>query len=93
MQPPSEELQPLELPGVRGLSPRGGGVPVLFGSTGTHRYISVLCCPQVTGLQPGGSLPPAVGLVYKGLIPKSHVRALNFGTVSTLYVRGILTSL
>lgn len=93
MQPLSEELQPLELPGVHGLSPRDSWVPMLFGSTGTHRHVSVLCRLQITGLQPVGSLPPAVGLVFKGLSPKSYMWALNFGTVSTLCIRGLLTSL
>ena len=44
-----------------------------FGSTGTHGHVSVLGCLQTTGLQPGGFLPPAAGLVFKGLISKSHI--------------------
>lgn len=66
-----------------------------FGPTGTHGRVSVLGCLQTAGLQPGGFLPPAAGLVFKGLISKSHIcaSALNSGTVSTLCIMGILTFL
>lgn len=47
-------------------------------------------CLLTTGLQPGGCLLLSVGLDFKGLVPESHIRALNFGTVSALCLREIL---
>lgn len=73
MQSLSKELQSQELPWAHGLSPRDSRGPVPFGPTGTHGRVSVLGCLQTAGLQPGGFLPPAAGLVFKGLISKSHI--------------------
>lgn len=64
------------------------------GATGRHGHVSAVSCQQTTRLQLGDFLLLTAVLIFKGLIPKSHIPACLdselWGRVSALCIREIL---